>query len=30
MVEWLNDEKTAHFFVEDPDIADGGDWYINF
>ena len=30
MVEWLDDEATAHFFVQDPGVAEGGDCYVRF
>lgn len=30
MVEWLDDEATAHLFVADPGVADGGDCYVRF
>lgn len=30
MVEWLDDEATAHFFVENPGVAEGGDCYVRF
>lgn len=30
MVEWTEDESTAHFFIENHGVADGGDWYVHF
>lgn len=30
MVEWLDDEATAHFFVENPGVSEGGDFYVRF
>lgn len=29
MIEWT-DENTAHLFVDNPGIADGGDWYLHY
>lgn len=29
MIEWT-DENTAHLFVDNPGIADGGDWYLRY
>lgn len=29
-LEWLDDEATAHFFVEDPGPEEGGDLYVRF
>ena len=30
MLEWLKDEAEAHFFVENPGVAEGGDCYVRF
>ncbi len=30
MVEWLEDDTVAHFFVENPGPAEGGDCYVRF
>ena len=30
MLEWLDDESTAHFFVQDPGVAEGGECYVRF
>lgn len=30
MVEWLDDGATAHFFVDQPGVAEGGDCYVRF
>ena len=30
MVEWLDDEATVHFYVENPGPGDGGEWYVYF
>ena len=30
MVEWLNDEASAHFYVKDPGVAEGGECTVNF
>ena len=30
MVEWLDNDATAHFFVENPGVAEGGDCYVRF
>ncbi len=30
MVEWLDDGATAHFYVQDPGVAEGGDCYVRF
>ena len=30
MVEWQDDENTAHFFVENPGVAEGGECYVRF
>ena len=29
-LEWLDDEATAHFFVENPGPEEGGDLYVRF
>ena len=29
MIEWT-DENTAHLFIENPGIAEGGDWYLRY
>jgi len=29
MIEWI-DENTAHLFVENPGVAEGGDWYLRY
>ena len=30
MVEWLEDEEVAHFFVKNPGVADGGEFTVRF
>lgn len=30
MVEWLEEESVAHFFAENPGVAEGGDCYVRF
>lgn len=30
MLEWLDDEAAAHFFAQDPGVAEGGDCYVRF
>ena len=30
MVEWSEDEREAHFFVDDPSVGEGGDLYVRF
>lgn len=30
MVEWLNDEAAAHFYVKDPGVAEGGECTVTF
>ena len=30
MVEWLDDEETVHFYVEDPGVAEGGESTLRF
>ena len=30
MVEWLENESVAHFFLDNPGEQDGGDWYVRF
>ena len=30
MVEWQDDNATAHLFVENPGVAEGGDCYVRF
>lgn len=30
MVDWLDDEATAHFYAENPGVAEGGDCYVRF
>lgn len=30
MLEWLDDENTAHFYVENAGVAEGGDCYVRF
>ena len=30
LVEWLDDEATAHFYVDDPHTSEGGDFYVHF
>lgn len=30
MVEWSDDEREAHFFVEGPGVGEGGDVYVRF
>ena len=30
MVEWLEDEEVAHFFVKNPEVADGGEFTVRF
>lgn len=29
MIEWT-DENTAHLFVDNPGVGDGGDWYLRY
>ena len=30
MVEWLDDNQTAHFFIENPEPGDEGEWTVRF
>ena len=30
MLEWLDDNKTAHFYVKDPGVAEGGECTVRF
>ena len=30
MLEWLDDEATAHFYVKDPGTAEGGECTVRF
>ena len=30
MVEWLDDNQTAHFFIENPEPGDEGEWTVHF
>lgn len=30
MLEWLDEEQTAHFFVQDPGVAEGGECRVRF
>lgn len=30
MLEWLDDNATAHFYANDPGVSEGGDCYVRF
>ena len=30
MVEWLEDESVAHFYVDNPGVAEGGELFVRF